>query len=443
MAGTLAVPFMMVQCHSYIMKTDVFVYTSVILSLNFVTMAVSPKLFLLCECIMVSIGVACFHQSIIGYLDFITIFVAVALDMCLRLFFHIAHIARTVSLSEAATVSQGISLLTAVAVRITWLNEQHEATSVFVVVALDGIVLLWISLLVIGGVISKHRQARMWCVIIVGLSGVFGWLHYVLNTNPVIWLVEYILDEEFNRLSILATWAVCIATFLSQAQSAITSLSNTATRKLFHGVAVVLFPPVAILDPQFLSLSFCIAVVLLLFLELCRVCALQPVGTLIQPFYAQFVDERESDLAGGPALILTPIYLLLGCGLPHWVAHMLEHDAAARTLFIGFSGVLVLGVGDSFAAIVGSNYGRTKWPRCVADRSVEGSAAAFFSMTAAVLLFNVVGGCILGHSVLTPMELLSRMFIPLVLCTLLEAYTTALDNLVLPIFAVGLVAAAI
>lgn len=390
---------------------------------------------------------------------------------------------------------QVISLLTAKAISFTVSHSVSEATddiatiNIFILVALDGIVMLWLFLLVFNlwllGYPSDKQVVEkwLWFGVVVGLIIVFGWLCFVLNSNPVVWIIDYILDTKFNRIAILITWAVCIITFLFYVATFSRCLSKTATRKLFHAVVVVLFPPIAVIDPHFLSLSFSIAIMLLLFLEFCRVAGIRPIGPLIQPFYSQFVDERENDQKRKePALILTPIYLLLGCALPHWVVYcgeahyeagIREQDQQLRNgesgksltfyctqLVVGLCGVVVLGVGDSFAAIIGSNYGATKWPRCIASRSIEGSLAAFFSMTLSVELILI--GCVvlrttsipsvtsIGDDVLMdPMlfeqcVLLARtLFVPLIITTLIEAYTTALDNLVLPIYALGLMAGAL
>jgi len=57
-----------------------------------------------------------------------------------------------------------------------------------------------------------------------------------------------------------------------------------------------------------------------------------------------FVDERDTS----GSLILTHVYLLLGCSLPLWLdSQFVLHPMAA------FTGLLIVGVGD---AVVKTNY---------------------------------------------------------------------------------------
>lgn len=57
----------------------------------------------------------------------------------------------------------------------------------------------------------------------------------------------------------------------------------------------------------------------------------------------QFRDERDAG-----TLVLTPLYLCLGCSAPFWIDY--NH---AKHVELAFAGVISLGIGDTFAAIVG------------------------------------------------------------------------------------------
>eukprot|EP01027_Heterolobosea_sp_BB2_P018877 GEZU01026529.1.p1 GENE.GEZU01026529.1~~GEZU01026529.1.p1 ORF type:complete len:276 (-),score=61.22 GEZU01026529.1:628-1338(-) len=98
----------------------------------------------------------------------------------------------------------------------------------------------------------------------------------------------------------------------------------------------------------------------------------------IQEFLTRFTDARDSG-----TLILTHIYLLLGCAMPLWiteleleesatimtsamtsrpVSSLLAKDASAIKSLDVILGVLVLGVGDSLASICGVYFGGPRWP---------------------------------------------------------------------------------
>jgi dolichol kinase len=349
---------------------------------------------------------------------------------------------------------------------------------------------------------------------------------------------------------------------------------RTVVRKLFHALACALFVPAAIVDPVFLSLAYAVAAALLVVIEACRAAdggreqrGLWPFGNSLRAYYARFVDSRETTTTttttttsaasakdATPTLVLTPIYLLLGCALPHWIVHSFSpslrgipaataaagdaagvaspqspaiddmatntfaaETAAASTAaaaqpmmsaaeieaglrLVRLAGVLVLGVGDAVAAVVGSALainaalpppvvsvdistndvaaaknlpmtaaaagaaattaaaaavsgrgdfptlssssptptptreggGVHLWPRQgKARRSLEGSAAGVLAMgvvaaAAATPLFVPAASS-------APLFVLKLPF-ALFLLGVLEAYTTQIDNLVLPLF---------
>lgn len=81
-------------------------------------------------------------------------------------------------------------------------------------------------------------------------------------------------------------------------------------------------------------------------------------GSLLQDSFVVLSDDKD---AGNIAL--TPLYLFVGCSLPLWI----HPDACDVTDSAGFnllpliSGILSVGVGDTFASTVGSKFGRFYW----------------------------------------------------------------------------------
>lgn len=152
-------------------------------------------------------------------------------------------------------------------------------------------------------------------------------------------------------------------------------------------------------------------------MQLIRICGLQPFSELIDKCLASFRDEQDRGL-----LTLTHIYLLVGCSLPLWLAP--NGDSQSLTLF---SGIISVGVGDMAASVVGSLYGRHKWPG--SRKSYEGSAAA----VAAQVLFSTL----LWTHITSSLPSLSHVVAVAVagaVSAFVEANTQQIDNLILPLY---------
>lgn len=134
-------------------------------------------------------------------------------------------------------------------------------------------------------------------------------------------------------------------------------------RKGFHFLAFVLFvPPIVFAKfdkPRMIVFAFNCVSVFLIFIEIIRW------GEGIFPqrmttWFKQFCNGRERM---AETMILTHIYLLMGCGFPLTASYILLSGGVFPNEWVIWSlaGVIVLGVGDSAAAILGKWYGRTKW----------------------------------------------------------------------------------
>ena len=237
-----------------------------------------------------------------------------------------------------------------------------------------------------------------------------------------------------GRVALLLYWAAALAAGVAAA--AASTRPKVERRKIFHLLAVALFVPGAAVDAPCLSLAYGGALALLLVAEDLRLDTAPPFHAALGAFYAKFLDDRDGGAAapgGGAArapAALTHVYLLLGCALPHWLADALAADGAERrALRVG--GVLVLGVGDAAAAVVGSRYGKRTWPGT--RRTFLGSAAFFFATAAAA----AADGAARRAPVAIPVSAIPVSAIAAVAA--LEAVAAQVDNLTLPLFYAALV----
>ena len=121
-------------------------------------------------------------------------------------------------------------------------------------------------------------------------------------------------------------------------------------------------------------------------------------------------------------MVLTNIYLLSGCGITIWLCTAsLTQQNADIGMLVNVAGLLATGVGDAMGAVVGAGWGSTRHVIPGTFKSLEGSIAMFVSMVG-------VGSILCGTQlILSPKILLSFL-----ICTVVEACTTTIDNLVLP-----------
>ncbi|KAF9309475.1 hypothetical protein BG003_009709 [Podila horticola] len=223
----------------------------------------------------------------------------------------------------------------------------------------------------------------------------------ILGQNPFLWLIEFMLRTKiftadpplgfnlesllrievgWSRLGLCLYWVSAVGCSIAffywmnssiRRRSIMGSLNNR--RKYYHALAVLMFIPGYIADEPFMHIAFSVGLAALIFLEYIRYFAVVPFGKEIHLFLVGFLDERD----GGP-IILSHLYLLMGCAAPVWLA---EHHILA-----GLSGIFALGVGDAMASIVGKRFGRHRWPGTI--KTVEGTVAFVASvMTVAGAIF--------------------------------------------------------
>jgi dolichol kinase len=150
-------------------------------------------------------------------------------------------------------------------------------------------------------------------------------MYFMMDTNPVVFIALY-TSEKIERLFLVMWWTVVLILTLGIAPTATsTGMPNIIVRKIYHFVAVLLFFPAIILDIQFLKLALAVAFSFLLVAEYMRLVRVPPFGIHIHDFMVAYVDEKDRGV-----LVMTHLYLLLGCAIPVWVRDISASVALAR-----------------------------------------------------------------------------------------------------------------
>jgi dolichol kinase len=187
------------------------------------------------------------------------------------------------------------------------------------------------------------------------------------------------------------------------------TFSVVIRRKWFHLLATLLFGPVTLLMPQLMSLGYAVALCGLAVIENLRSDML-----FLQSFYINFLDPSKDN----PLLpVVSHIFLILGCAIPLWIAECDLIEFQQQKVLAQW-GVLCLGVGDAAGAVIGSWYGKYRWGQN--QRTMEGSLAMWIS------IFGI-------SFMMFPKQNLLVLIISTTLTSLVEAFTSQMDNMVLPL----------
>lgn len=160
-------------------------------------------------------------------------------------------------------------------------------------------------------------------------------------------------------------------------------------RKFYHLLIFFLLYPPQLLDREFVSLALSAASGIFVLIEQLRAPRLRllfiNVGEYLDKFLSKFTDQRDSGI-----WIKTHQYLLIGCAIPIWLSHILS-DSIHNPIILQFSGILVLGLGDTFATIVGLRFRGIRWYNT--KKTLSGTLGGILSMyigTFIIILTNIV-----------------------------------------------------
>jgi dolichol kinase len=323
---------------------------------------------------------------------------------------------------------------------------------------------------------TKTQKCLIYLLLFLGgvLLLVVPCLSYVLNgSNPAVWIINFLVMDEYCRLYLAIYWVCLVIVFVFAANALVTysSLPKFCNRKLFHLLMIFIVAPGLLTTDMysFTILALGVAFCAFLVLETFRVLVLVPYGSdPISSYYELFLDSRDSKRSWTSS----NMSLLVGCAFPAFIcAHWLdppqcfsaatsqqggdymsspcglrgsEHSRLLLALrpLLPHLGWITVGVGDSAAAIIGSQFGKHKWKGT--SRTVEGSVAMFLSMFFVSLCVVYSSGGddwprLPSSRVerLFSFRIILPIFVTLALSSLCEAFTFENDNLVLPLFSVA------
>jgi dolichol kinase len=231
-----------------------------------------------------------------------------------------------------------------------------------------------------------------------------------------------------RRRVIVALWstvlAVALPAMLFMARAG--SVRHVILRKGFHVLAIVLFAPVLVVDAEFLGLALGVALTLMVVTE-----ALRALGVPGVRFLGRYMD-KFTDCRDTGTVTISHMSLLFGIAGPLWLAPTNQELTGTGLHIVAWAGLLTLGVADSMAAVVGSTLGRIKM-HPLSHKTLEGTLASALS------LWLCLEGVVAAGWAARPAALVAWK-LPWIsgVTALLEASTTQLDNLVVPLIASSL-----
>ncbi|KAI9018018.1 hypothetical protein CLU79DRAFT_762670 [Phycomyces nitens] len=282
--------------------------------------------------------------------------------------------------------------------------------------------------------------------VLIVIFGIAPICSAITGNNPIVWTLEFVFMSP-SRLFLSLYWAFSVVAtvvvwvlvldftpqpaqkpfFKSGGEEKVLTSALNKKRKLFHALAVVMFLPGVLFEPMFLKLAFGVALALFIYLEYLRYFAIWPYGKSLHMFLTEFIDNRDL----GP-VILSHIYLLIGCASTVWLD--------SPHILASVSGILALGFGDAAASLVGKSVGRLRWKGT--KKTVEGTIAyivtVLISSWFVVQTFRLLA--IEGSAQLMTGEKEWFMYTIMVTMTgLLEAFSTQNDNIIIPLYMFALI----
>jgi dolichol kinase len=208
-----------------------------------------------------------------------------------------------------------------------------------------------------------------------------GWVEHLRHAS---------FGEANTRLILCAYWLAIIIVGLAIVFQLSAVYEVDTRRKVFHFMMVAMLLPATYVDPTFAALALSLMLAIFLLLDLFRASQLPPLSKSLAYFLTPYVDGR--DLKG--PVVISHIFLLIGCAIPLWLSlaslpragtgYLQGWEVPTREVSM-VSGVICVGMGDAAASLIGRRYGRHKWI-WGGGKSIEGSLAFATAVGLALLL---------------------------------------------------------
>ncbi|EGV66467.1 dolichol kinase [Yamadazyma tenuis] len=246
-------------------------------------------------------------------------------------------------------------------------------------------------------------------------AGVFYYLtNYqlepILKSNSVLWVWEVV--QQAPNFQFFSVWAVILLVNIFFVFNV--NIEFNLRRKLWHFVILGTILPGLVVNRDFTVLALLGSLIIMVVLEVVRTNKITIIGEVLYNKLYQFQDFK--DLKG--PFNLSYIYLLAGITTPVILSGFHEQSSIKQ-----YVGLIALGVGDSFASIVGKAVGTHKI--FDSNKTVEGSAAFFVSIFATIYAVN--------YYLELPALDLEVVFVVTFLSSVFEGVTDLNDNLFVPI----------
>ena len=289
------------------------------------------------------------------------------------------------------------------------------------------------TLFIITSKLNQENVELFVAIMVLIIMFAYLYISHFLDCDFILWTLKLLFSKQLQLFYICIYWIICIIlSVLISLVSISSKVKQICIRKIFHIAVVIMFTPVLLMEntETFLILALGAALCGFLIIEYSRIYlrTIFPVtSTHISHYYGMLIDSRDKN----NKFIVSHIYLLLSLAFPIWISHVLylfsrDHNKNILTLF-PYIGIVTVGVGDTFGAIVGSSFGSILWFR-ETKRTIEGSCAMFATM----ILFLLMLIFIIDKLFLS-WYLVGKIIVLSFVVTIVEALTEDNDNIMLPL----------